>query len=88
MDTMKDHGHANFGSVLVCGGLSKNKLFVQTHADVLGLPVLLPKNSESVLLGSAMLGAVASGYYSSLKEAVERMAGSAHVFLPNRADER
>jgi len=27
--------------LVVCGGLSKNKLYVQTHADVLGLCLYL-----------------------------------------------
>ena len=34
-------------------------MFVQTHADVLGLPVVLPDTTESVLLGSAILAATA-----------------------------
>jgi len=33
---------------------------VQTHADVLGLSLILPNETESVLLGAAMLGAAAS----------------------------
>lgn len=32
-----------------------------------GLPVLLPKTNESVLLGSAILGASASGNYDNIK---------------------
>ena len=36
------------------------QLFVQTHADVLGLSLILPNETESVLLGAAMLGATAS----------------------------
>ncbi len=45
---------------MICGGLSKSALFVQTHADVLGIPVVLPDQTESVLLGAAMLGAAAA----------------------------
>ena len=44
------------------------QLFVQTHADVLGLNIILPKESESVLLGSAMLAASAA-----LKEAQKEL---------------
>ena len=47
----------------MCGGLSKNATFVQTHADVLKLPVVLPEVTESVLLGAAILAA--SAYESS-----------------------
>ena len=40
--------------------LNWSQLFVQTHADVLGLSLVLPNESESVLLGAAMLGAAAA----------------------------
>jgi ribulose kinase len=39
---------------------NRSQLFVQTHSDVLGLSVILPKEAESVLLGAAMLAAAAS----------------------------
>lgn len=72
--------------MLLCGGLSKNSIFVQTHADVLGLPVLLPSEPESVLLGAAMLGAVAAGKYDSVSVAVATMGGSAELVTPNSDD--
>ena len=36
------------------------QLFVQTHSDVLGFSLILPNETESVLLGAAMLGASAA----------------------------
>lgn len=51
----------------MCGGLSKNKLFVQTYADVCRMPVLEPVESEMVLLGAAILGAMAAKEYTSLE---------------------
>lgn len=62
-----DSGRQEFQSILICGGLSKNKLFVQTHADVCSLPVLLPGETEAVLLGSAMLAACAAKVYPDLE---------------------
>ncbi|XP_073400691.1 FGGY carbohydrate kinase domain-containing protein isoform X2 [Dendrobates tinctorius] len=35
LDTMKSSGH-NISSLFLCGGLSKNPLFVQMHADITG----------------------------------------------------
>ena len=58
----------------ICGGLSKNELFVQTHADVLGLPVVLPETTESVLLGAAILGATALGIQGATKILAEASA--------------
>lgn len=75
--------------VTICGGLSKSELFVQTQADVLGLPVIQPHEKESVLLGAAMLGAAAvrsasnpeeDNYFASI---VEEMMSGGKIFHPN-----
>ena len=55
----------------MCGGLSKNAIFVQTHADVMGLPVVLPDVTESVLLGSAILAAAAYNSHANAENDVE-----------------
>jgi len=73
-------GH-NIESILVCGGLSHNPLFIQIQADVLALPVLCPVERESVLVGAAILGACATKKYS-MHETVQRMAGSANIVRP------
>ena len=44
------------------------QLFVQTHADVLGRTVVLPKETESVLLGAAMLAAAAAAAAAAQKD--------------------
>ena len=36
VDSMKLAGQ-KVNLVIVCGGLAKNKLYIQTHADILGL---------------------------------------------------
>lgn len=66
----------------MCGGLSQNPLFIQTQADVLGLPVLCPKERESVLVGSAILGSCAAKAFTSVYEAIKVMGGSANVVHP------
>lgn len=83
MEKMVDEGHETFSSVLVCGGLSKNLLFVQTQANVSLMPVLVPHEAESVLLGAAILGATASGVYDSVLSAISSMAGKAEVISPD-----
>lgn len=77
---MTSAGH-NIETILVCGGLSQNWLFIQIQADVLGLPVLCPLERESVLVGSAILGACATKQ-CSMQETIQRMAGSATVVRP------
>ena len=71
-------------SILTCGGGAKNALFLQTHADVTGCDVVLPKEPEAVLLGSAMLGAVAAGTHSNIAEAMRAMSSRGRVIRPRR----
>lgn len=76
-------GYAPFKSLLICGGLSKDPLFVQVQADAVGLPVLKPREEESVLVGAAILGACASQYFVNINEAMRVMGGTADVIRPN-----
>lgn len=69
-------------SILICGGLSQNPLFVQIQADVLALPVLCPTEKESVLIGAAILGAYAAGEFYTMYNAIKSMGGGAQVIKP------
>lgn len=73
IEAMNAEGYA-INTLVCCGGGTKNALFLQQHANITGCRLLLPKEMESVLLGSAMLGAVASGSHGSLPEAMEAMS--------------
>ncbi|XP_044076829.1 FGGY carbohydrate kinase domain-containing protein isoform X2 [Siniperca chuatsi] len=55
LEAMKEAGH-DIRTLFLCGGLSKNALFVQIHANATGLPVVLPDQMEAVLIGAAVLG--------------------------------
>ncbi|XP_058832044.1 FGGY carbohydrate kinase domain-containing protein [Topomyia yanbarensis] len=86
LDVLARSGREPIRSILLCGGLSKNTLFVQTHADICSIPVLLPHESEAVLLGSAIMGACAAGIYMDLKTAAEEMGGAAEIVKPDMSD--
>lgn len=51
-------------SLKVDGGATANKYLLQFQADILGIPVLKPVNSESTALGAARLSGLAVKYYS------------------------
>uniref|UniRef100_W5KP01 FGGY carbohydrate kinase domain-containing protein n=1 Tax=Astyanax mexicanus TaxID=7994 RepID=W5KP01_ASTMX len=82
LSVMKEAGH-DITTLFLCGGLSKNPLFVQIHANTTGLPVVLAAEREAVLVGAAVLGACASGDCSSIQEAMEKMARIGKVIQPN-----
>ncbi|KAK1366831.1 FGGY carbohydrate kinase domain-containing protein [Heracleum sosnowskyi] len=75
-------GH-KINMLLACGGLSKNALYIQEHADIIGYPIVLPRESESVLLGAAILGSVAAKKYSSLSEAMKALNAAGQVIHPS-----
>jgi FGGY-family pentulose kinase len=69
-------------TVLTTGGGAKNPIFLREHADITGRRIVLPKEPEAVLLGSAMLGAVAAGDYATVTEAMTKMSAAETVIEP------
>lgn len=69
-------------TLLACGGDTKNPLFLREHADICGCKVVLPREPEAVLLGAALLGAVAGGRYATVIEAMGAMSAAGRVVEP------
>lgn len=70
-------------SMFVTGGGTKNPLWLQEHADATGLTLVLPRESEAVLLGSAILAAAAAGLHVSVPAAMQAMSAPGRVIRPN-----
>ncbi|GFR93456.1 FGGY carbohydrate kinase domain-containing protein [Elysia marginata] len=81
---MEKHG-LKISLVYLCGGLRKNALYVQTHADVLGQPVVLPDADDPVLLGAAMLGAQAYKTKGNLRDVMTAMGGGGICLHPDNS---
>jgi FGGY-family pentulose kinase len=69
-------------TIVVSGGLARNALYVRETADATGCMVLVPEQAEPVLLGAAMLGAVAAGRFADLPAAMVAMSGPAGSVSP------
>jgi FGGY-family pentulose kinase len=69
-------------TLVCCGGGTKNAVFLQQHANITGCRLVLPEEKESVLLGSAMLGAVAAGHYKDLQHAMNSMSRQGSIIEP------
>jgi len=52
----------------VDGGMERNELFMQRLADILGVPILRPKITESTAFGAACLAGLGCGLYGSLQD--------------------
>ena len=69
-------------TVIACGGDTKNPVFLREHADATGCRIVLPREPEAVLLGAAILGAVASGDQPSVLAAMAAMTEAGSVIEP------
>lgn len=75
-------------TIFVTGGSVKNRLWLQEHADITGCAIVINREPEAVLLGSAILGAVASGAYPDIPSAMRAMSRAERTIVPNRQAER
>ncbi|MFW5936896.1 MAG: FGGY family carbohydrate kinase, partial [Desulfosalsimonas sp.] len=63
----KDSG-VKMSSLRVDGGMVVNELLMQFQADILGLPVVRPRITETTALGAASAAALASGFAGGIEE--------------------
>jgi glycerol kinase len=52
----------------VDGGAVKNSFLMQFQADILGIPVIIPKITETTCLGAAYLAGLQVGFWKTLGE--------------------
>lgn len=69
-------------TIVISGGAARSHVVKQLLADATGLAVAQTGAEEPVLLGSAMLGAVAAGAYETLPEAMAAMSSLHETFMP------
>ena len=69
--------------MVVCGGATRSDLWLQTHADVSGLPLVLTEVADAPALGSAILAACAAGRFGAIGEAAGAMVRTRAVVEPN-----
>jgi len=72
--------------IMATGGGTKNALFLQEHSDICDCKISLPAEQDAVLLGSAILGAVASGEYPTVYEAMKNMDKQGKVIKPKSSE--
>lgn len=84
IEEMRNAG-SPISALVVSGGLARNALFVREMADATSTHIIVPAQAEPVMLGCAMLGAVAGSAYPDLKSAMIAMSGPGETIAP-RAD--
>jgi glycerol kinase len=68
LDAMMEDSGVSLSELRVDGGACANNLLMQFQADILGVPVVRPKVTETTALGAAYLAGLATGFWSSTDE--------------------
>jgi glycerol kinase len=72
VDAAADATGSPFAELKVDGGMTANELLMQFQADVLGVPVVRPKVTETTALGAAFAAGLAVGFWRDQAELRER----------------
>ncbi len=84
LEMMKDAGY-DLDTLHVTGGHVRNPLLMELYCDVTGCRVVVPETSDAVLLGTAMVAAVAGKLYPDLGAAGQSMYPGGHERQPDQA---
>ena len=87
LDELNRHGYA-IDRLHLTGGHAKADLLVRLYADATGLEVVLPREPDAVLLGSAVNAATACGLYPDLGQAGRAMVHEGLRVAPDPASAR
>lgn len=68
LDAMKTDAGISLTSLKVDGGMVKNELLMQFQADILGVPVIRPKVTETTALGAAYAAGLAVNFWKDLDD--------------------
>lgn len=82
LERFRDQGH-EITRAVVCGGAVNSPLWLQLHANVSALTLEVNDVAEAATLGSAILGAVGSGLFPTINDAVTAMVHSSRVIEPD-----
>jgi len=81
VEAFRSHG-VDSDMMVISGGAGRSPLVRQIMADTTGLTIAVPETQEPVLLGAAMLGAVAAKSRGSLGEAMASMSAIGRLSEP------
>lgn len=68
IDAMREDARHPLAELRVDGGAARNDLLMQFQADLLGVPVLRPTNTETTAFGAAALAGLGTGFWQSQEE--------------------
>ena len=72
LEDMVAHGF-RLERIFAGGGGAKSRLWTQIQADVLGSPIHLPRDKETMALGAAIWAGLGAGVFTDYRDAIGRM---------------
>lgn len=72
-----------FDSAALSGGGARSAVWPQMFADILGIPVSVPRCGEAGALGAAIAAGVGAGVFADLPDGVREMTRPAARFVPD-----
>jgi glycerol kinase len=71
MESMNKDAREDMKFLKVDGGMVENELLMQFQADILGIPVIKPKVTETTCLGAAYAAGIACGFWEERRELLD-----------------
>ena len=88
LECMQQDSHTPLHELRVDGGASNNNAMMQFQADILGVPVVRPRVTETTALGSAYLAGLAVGFWQDQAEIASQWQVDRRFEPSMSADER
>lgn len=82
LEAMKKAG-IQVNAIYALGGATKSNLWIQTLADIIGLPVTTLENTETSVTGACLLAGIGSGVFKDLATACNLSVKTSFSFEPN-----
>jgi glycerol kinase len=87
LDAMESDSNVKFTNLKVDGGMVINELLMQFQADILNVPVIKPRITETTALGAAYAAGLAVGYWQN-QEQLTANWGKDKEWVPDMSEEK
>ncbi len=81
LENMAAHGF-RLERIVAGGGGAKSRLWTQIQSDVLGRPIHLPRDKETMALGAGIWAGLGAGVFTDYREAIGRMVHIERAVAP------
>jgi glycerol kinase len=86
LDSMKADANYPIETLRVDGGATRSEFLMQFQADILGIPIVIPEQTEMAALGAAYLAGLGVGFWEDKDEILKHWK-VAKTFEPNMSED-